>query len=56
MISLQHKASISHQRFAGDIVLLATKAEGLNKRLQELDSAGQKIGLRINLKKNKDNV
>ena len=35
------------------MILFASKAEELTKRLQALNSAGQKIGLRINLIKTK---
>ena len=44
---------ISHLRFADDIVLFAANAEDLTSRLEELNTAGQKIGLRINLTKTK---
>ena len=39
--------------FADDIFLFATKAEELTKRLQELNSVGQKTGPRINMTKTK---
>jgi len=44
---------LSHLRFADDIVLFASNTEDLTSRLEELNSAGQKIGLRMNLKKTK---
>ena len=42
---------ISHLRSADDIVLSAAEAENLTKTIQELNWAGQNIGLRINLTK-----
>ena len=44
---------ISHLRFADDIVLFGANGEELASRLQELNTAGRKIGLRINLSKTK---
>lgn len=50
----KHKRqSESHLRFADDIVLMAESLEELKRMLDDLATASQQIGLKINLDKTK---
>ncbi|CAG5056668.1 unnamed protein product [Parnassius apollo] len=44
---------ITHLRFADDIVLMAESLKDLSTMLNDLDSASQRIGLKMNMDKTK---
>ncbi|RVE40503.1 hypothetical protein evm_014848 [Chilo suppressalis] len=44
---------LSHLRFADDVVLMAETLEDLNTMLEDLSSASQKVGLKMNMEKTK---